>query len=184
MACMVEKPLAAAILCNGSFCSSSSRRAASTRASSTYAAGVDVRLSREGACEIALAHGGFAREPPHREIGAQVLMYPAQRVLNGLLGENCAANWALNCDCPPGRLRNKTKNRATASAVSRPRSSSTSASMRSNAAVTPAELNMLPSRTKMRSGSTMASGWRVANSSANCQWVVTRRPLRVRPLPE
>ena len=52
----------------------------------------------------------------------------------------CAARWVLNCDCPPGRFRKTTNRRATSSAIGRPRSSSTSASVMSIPAVTPAEV--------------------------------------------
>ena len=63
-----------------------------------------------------------------------------------------------NCDCPPGRCRKSTSQRATVRATSGPWSSSTSASARSIPAVTPAEVATLPSRTKIRSGSTVTSG--------------------------
>src|SRR5580700_4889809 len=48
---------------------------------------------------------------------------------------------------------------ATFIAMSRPRSSSTSASDRSRPAVTPAEVRSLPSRTWIESGSTIARGY-------------------------
>ena len=45
-------------------------------------------------------------------------------------------------------------------------------------AVTPAELNSGPSRTKIRSGSTIADGYAAASSGAYRQWVATRLPPR------
>ena len=87
-----------------------------------------------------------------------------------------AESWALNCDWLPGRRRNTTRWRATASATSRPRSSSTRASARSMPAVTPAEVATLPSLMKIGSGSTVTSGYRAASSAQYAQWVVTRLP--------
>ena len=86
-------------------------------------------------------------------------------------------SWALNCAWPPGRLTNSTSQRAVVSAVSRPRSSSTSASARSIPAVTPAEVYTSPSRTKIGSASTSTSGWRSASSAQLAQCVVARRPF-------
>ncbi len=43
-------------------------------------------------------------------------------------------------------------------------------------AVAPAEVNTLPSRTKIRSGSTRTFGWRRASVSHTAQCVVARRP--------
>ena len=83
----------------------------------------------------------------------------------------------LYCDWPPGRFRNTTNCRATAKAVARPRSSSTSAKARSIPAVTPADVQTAPSRMKIGSGSTRTAGWRRASSAQRCQCVTTRRPV-------
>jgi hypothetical protein len=48
--------------------------------------------------------------------------------------------------------------------------------------VTPAEVQTLPSRTKIGVGSTLSSGWRRASSSVEAQWVVTVFPSS-RPAP-
>src|SRR3954465_9742078 len=83
---------------------------------------------------------------------------------------------AENWDWPPGRRRKRTSQRATVRATSRPRSSSTMARARSIPAVTPADVQTLPWRVKIGSGSTSTSGWRRARASHADQWVVTRRP--------
>ena len=80
----------------------------------------------------------------------------------------CAMSVALNCDWLPGRRRNSTRWRAIVSAASRSRSSSTSASARSMPAVTPAEVQIGPSRTKIGSGSTCTSGCSRRSSLGGC----------------
>ena len=83
----------------------------------------------------------------------------------------------LKWDWLPGRRRNMTSSWATWWAISRPRSSSTSASERSIPAVTPADVQTGPSRMKIGSQSTRSSGRWLASCPARLQWVVTVHPV-------
>ncbi len=65
----------------------------------------------------------------------------------GSRSASCAASGSENWAWLPLRCAYMTSQRATSSAASRPRSSSTSASARSIPAVTPAEVHTEPSRT-------------------------------------
>ena len=95
---------------------------------------------------------------------------------SGARAAACACSPALNCAWPPGRRTKSTSLRATSSARAGPRSSSTSASARSMPAVTPAEVRIGPSATKIGSGSTVTAGKARASASHHAQCVVARRP--------
>lgn len=76
----------------------------------------------------------------------------SRRVAGGELSGT--ENWL----CPPWRLRYMTSWRATSRATSSPRSSATSASVRSMQALIPAPVHTFPLRTKIGSGSTRTAG--------------------------
>ena len=101
---------------------------------------------------------GAAGQRGHRQVAVEVVDHPALQVAQRLAGGRGLAIWALNWAWPPGRRTNSTSARATASDASCPRSSSTSARARSIPAVTPAEVAIRPSRTKMGSRSTVTRG--------------------------
>ena len=132
--------------------------ARSTREASTQAAGVmptSLEKAREkfrGLMHARSASASTEQSPPGL---ARTHSWTSR---SGRRSAVCAASAALNCDWPPGRLANSTSQRATSSAASAPRSSSTRASARSIPAVTPAEVHTLPSRTKMLSESTSSAG--------------------------
>jgi CheY-like chemotaxis protein len=91
---------------------------------------------------------GAIREEIEQAFDTSAVVFRSREIMRVLqTAARCAASCALNCDCPPGRFRYSTSRCATASATSRPRSSSTSASARSMPAVTPAEVQNRPSRT-------------------------------------
>lgn len=90
----------------------------------------------------------------------------------------CARKGALNCSCPPGRLRYNTRLRASCSASSRPRSASTIARAMSMPEDTPADVQAGPSVTKIASDRTSMEGYRFASSPQYAQCVVAARPSR------
>ena len=140
--CSAEpKPQRLATSSRPSAASSSRRRAASSARTLDELRRRHAGLAPEDAREVARAHRRARRRaarPTGRRRGWR--RSTAGRSRSGPGGVACAARWLLNCDCPPGRLRNTTSRRATASATAWPRSSSTSASARSMPAVTPAEV--------------------------------------------
>ena len=85
----------------------------------------------------------------------------------------------MYCDCPPSRCGGTTIRRAITFAAAAPSSRRTRCSAASIPAAVPALVITLRSSTKSTSGSTLASGYRAANSSVYIQCVVQRRPSRM-----
>ena len=147
------KPVASATRSIGSLPSSTWARAASRRsARSPWPASCRSRRRRRGRnCA-----GSWPPAPPAARPAAA---RPAARAPSRAAGRSGrparrASSRAENCDWPPGRRWYTTSCCAVRLATASPRSSAISASARSMPAVMPAEVQTLPSRTKMRSGST------------------------------
>ena len=136
----VPKPAVAATASTPSSVSSRRRRAVSTRTRSTKRAGVTPTSSvkQRAKCRSLMAATRARAATLQSDSGCSTTWRCASR--RPSRSAIWAASWALNCDWLAGRRRNSTRWRATASATSRPRSSSTSARDRSMPAVTPAEV--------------------------------------------
>ena len=122
------------------------------------ARGRDAGLGAEGAGEVARAHVGARGHRLDGVIAGDVLEHGAldlaQRLALGALRGERGAELGLVA----GAAQEQHEVAGDVSAASRSRSSSTSASARSMPAVTPAEVQIGPSRTKIGSGSTRTCG--------------------------
>src|SRR5713101_683662 len=91
-------------------------------------------------------------------------------LFNGDCDEAVNDSGTLNWLWPPARRTNITQTRAMRSATAVPKSSSTSASARSIAEVTPAQVYTFASLTKSGSASTLMFGYWAASRSEKYQW--------------
>ncbi len=135
-----------------------------------------VQLRAEEPGQMAWAHPDERRQRLHR---GRPSGPSAPRPARAAARVSAGRPWsdAENCDWPPARCMYTTSERATPRVRSGPWSSSTRASARSMPAVTPADVYVPPSLTKIASGSTRAAGG--VGPAARCAAsVVTRRPSR------
>ena len=134
--------------------SSRARGARARRAAPRRSGGRHAGLGAERAGEVARAHARAprrARPPTGRRRGGR-RSTPAARAA-ARASARCAASCALNCDWPPGRRRNSTSQRATVERDARGRGPPRRARARGPCpAVTPADVQTLPSRDEDRVG--------------------------------
>ena len=115
-------------------------------------------LGDEGAGKMPRTHAGLLGEILHRQRRVEMFARPGQQrpeAARSAPSIPAARRIATGRRCGGDRARAA---RAVFCAISSPKSSATIASARSMPAVIPAELQMLPSRTKIRSGSSFTLG--------------------------